>query len=236
MRRLLLALACVAAAGVDLPPEVGRYAAALRAFQSGGDAGPALEAVYEHGDRAREALLVARDPGARSPLETLDATSFAAVERELRGFVLLRDEIVAVSADHEFFVALARESGEPADVAFFAALVETLEPGGWPRYLELGIDHGGCARLGSPLFVSLYRTWTGFRTRFPDHYRERARRQLAALEEALLHGGACEARPEALVGLRRFVAAFPDAPPSAGVRERIAAFERKEQELRSRGE
>ena len=232
MRRVLLALACVAAA--ELPSDVERYGEALRAFQSGGQDRPALEAVFERGGRASATLLAAPAPGALTLFETLDASTYAAVERELRGFHLIRDEIVAVSADHEFFLGLAREHGSPADVAFFTALDETLEPGGWPRYLRLSSDYGGCARLGSPLFVSLYRSWSDFRTRFPDRYRERSRSELADIEEALVERRACETRAELLVGLRSFAEAFPDAPVTPRVQERIAALEQKERELRAR--
>jgi hypothetical protein len=74
--------------------------------------------------------------------------------------------------------------------------------------------------------------WRAFQSRFPDRYKEEVRRQLAGLEENLLHTGACEGPREVAEAYREFIRSFPDAPVSNKVQSRIAEIDQGTTNLR----
>lgn len=214
-----------------MPEEARTYAAALSALTAEPAGAGNVEAVFGAGVAATRRLLRAK-PGEDSLLERLDALRFAELEALLPGFRLTRDELLEAGPVPSFFLALAEAHGDVGDAAFFRLLGDTIHPGGWPRYVEPLTDHGGCRRLGSPLFAELLAGWRDYARRFPGRYAEHARRQLAHLEADLLHPAACEERAAVLRAYRRLLLTQPDAGIAERVRARIAEIEAGSPELR----
>jgi hypothetical protein len=228
---LALLAAAGPAAATGLPEEVEAYRRALGALPSPAPA--AVEQVFARGLEAGRALLAVDAPGGATALETLGEPAFQAVAAGMPGFTVTRQESVRVTPDLEFFLALARRHGEPADVRFFESYRQTVVAGGWPVYVEPQTDSAGCTRYGSLRLVEAYRRWTDYRRQFPGRYAARVGEFIETIEAELAGGRcACGARASVLGELRAFLEAFPGAPIAPDLRARVRAIEAGTSDIR----
>jgi len=215
-----------------LPKEIEEYTLEFERIQSLDRLARNIEVLYRKGISAGKRLVYSADFSELSLLERLNEEKLRAVRRALPGIFLTRDEVLQVVPDPERFLEFALKWGGRADIAFFSTLQISYSSPGWPQYIQPQTDYGGCRRLGSFVFSELYGMWRAFQSRFPDRYKEEVRRQLAGLEENLLHTGACEGPREVAEAYREFIRSFPDAPVSNKVRLRIAEIDKGTTNLR----
>ena len=215
-----------------LPEEIEEYTLEFGRIQSLDRLERNIEVLYRKGIAAGKRLVYSADFSELSLLERLNEEKLRAVRRALPGIFLTRDEVLQVVPDPESFLEFALKWGGRADIAFFSTLQISYSSPGWPQYIQPQTDYGGCRRLGSFVFSELYGMWRAFQSRFPDRYKEEVRRQLAGLEENLLHTGACGGPREVAEAHREFIRSFPDAPVSDKVRLRIAEIDKGTTNLR----
>lgn len=215
-----------------LPKEIEEYTLEFERIQSLDRLERNIEVLYRKGIAAGKRLVYSADFSELSLLERLNEEKLRALRRALPGIFLTRDEVLQVVPDPERFLEFALKWGGRADIAFFSTLQISYSSPGWPQYIQPQTDYGGCRRLGSFVFSELYGMWRAFQSRFPDRYKEEVRRQLAGLEENLLHTGACEGPREVAEAYREFIRSFPDAPVSNKVRLRIAEIDKGTTNLR----
>lgn len=215
-----------------LPKEIEEYTLEFERIQSLDRLERNIEVLYRKGIAAGKRLVYSADFSELSLLERLNEEKLRALRRALPGIFLTRDEVLQVVPDPERFLEFALKWGGRADIAFFSTLQISYSSPGWPLYIQPQTDYGGCRRLGSFVFSELYGMWRAFQSRFPDRYKEEVRRQLAGLEENLLHTGACEGPREVAEAYREFIRSFPDAPVSNKVRLRIAEIDKGTTNLR----
>ena len=215
-----------------LPEEIEEYTLEFGRIQSLDRLERNIEVLYRKGIAAGKRLVYSADFSELSLLERLNEEKLRAVRRALPGIFLTRDEVLQVVPDPESFLEFALKWGGRADIAFFSTLQISYSSPGWPQYIQPQTDYGGCRRLGSFVFSELYGMWRAFQSRFPDRYKEEVRRQLAGLEENLLHTGACGGPREVAEAYREFIRSFPDAPVSDKVRLRIAEIDKGTTNLR----
>ena len=213
---IVTALAPVLNAAVDVPPEVAAYAAALdELLKSSGK--ESIEPIFEAGMQA--------SPSVQAVLPDLSQAQFQQVQHQMQGFVVARDEAILVRPRVEYFKALARKVGTKADRAFFEVYGRT-EPdanGTFPAYIRQQTDEAGCTRFDGKLLTELYRGWLTFRTEYPDDYAPEAQGEIDSIETELRSGiCSCENAKKTAAGLQTFVAAFPDLPMTAKIKDRIA--------------
>jgi hypothetical protein len=121
-----------------------------------------------------------------------------------------------------YFLALAQEKGDSADVAFFRTSTATHDAGDWPVYSEQITDETGCTRFGTGSLVRSYAAWAGFRVRYPHRYARWAAEELGDIEDEFTGGDcACDDRASVVRELRQFLQRFPSARIAASVRARI---------------
>lgn len=214
-----------------LPEEVHAYTLEYEKARSRPRSGRGIEALYRKGIAAGNALLSQKSEQL-SVLEALDQDQLRSTRRALPGVFVNREEVLEALPDPERFFRFAIEWGDRADVAFFSILTMSYSSPGWPVYIDRQTDYGGCRRLGSFVFSELYEMWRWFQSRFPDRYKEEARREVANLEREILHTGACESATEVAKAYREFLRAFPGAPVAGEIQVRIDAIESGTSHLR----
>lgn len=218
-------VASAAPAASVVPRPVMDYASLLQ--QVNRSASPAaIESLFTLGMRAADSLQ--RSMGsAASPLELMDDSTLAEVERRMEGFTVLRtEEFSSAGCRPAFFLALAQSHGDSADVAFFHALAATCDSTDRPVYVQQQTDVSGCTRFGSGTLVATFDAWRSFVSRHPGRYADRAHDQMRRLEDELT-GSTCPCgdRESVLRELRLFVRRFPDAAITPQVRARLRAVQ-----------
>jgi hypothetical protein len=196
---------------------IDAYKAAIQVAEKAPSHGR-LEAAFDAIGSLRHALLVSRG-ASHSFLESRSEQEFAALDRELVGLVVTRDEAIVVEPDVAFFQRLAAR-GDPADRAFFAALVSTYPRSVWPVYLEQQTDVTGCTRFGSGTLVSAYFTWAAVRRQYPRRYVDAVGEHLEDIVKELTES-TCACADQASV--ERELTAFSRRAPASDVRARVDA-------------
>jgi hypothetical protein len=191
-----------------------------------------IEGLYLKGIAAGKRLVYHADISDLCLLEKMDEKQLAATRRALPGIFLNRDEVLQAFPNPTSFLEFALKWGGRADIAFYSTLQISYSSPGWPQYIQPQTDYGGCRRLGSFVFSELYGMWRAFQSRYPDRYKEEVSRQLAGIEENLLHPGACEGPRAVAEAYREFIRSFPDAPVFNKVRLRIAEIDQGTTNLR----
>jgi hypothetical protein len=215
-----IAISCFAiqagAAGVEIPASVADYAAAMDHLRTSRGKSP-LEPAFEAGMQA--------SPELQAVLPDLSESQYQQVQRQMQGFIVVREAIIVVRPSVDYFKSLARKQGTKADRAFFDIYSRT-EPDGngpFPAYIQQQTGETGCTRFDGRLMIDLYRGWMTFRTTYPDAYASEAQGEIDSLEAELLSGiCTCESAEKTAAGLQAFVKAFPDLPITPKIKTRIA--------------
>jgi hypothetical protein len=159
-----IAISCVAtqvsAADVEIPPAVADYASALDDLKTSRGKSP-IEPVFEAGMKV--------SPQVQAVLPDLSESQYQQVQRQMQGFMVVRQGPTIVRPSVDYFRTLARKQGTKADRAFFAIYSRT-EPDGngpFPAYIQQQTGESGCTRFDGKLMVDLYRGWMTFRTMYP---------------------------------------------------------------------
>ena len=217
---IAIAIACfairAAAANVEIPPAVADYAAALDQVRTARGKRP-IEPVFEAGMQL--------SPQVQAVLPDLSESQYQQVQRQMQGFIVVREAVIVVRPSVDYFKALARKQGTKADRAFFDIYSRT-EPDGngpFPAYIQQQTGETGCTRFDGKLMIDLYRGWMTFRTTYPDAYASEAQGEIDSLESELLSGiCTCDNADKTAAGLQAFVKAFPDLPITPKIKTRIA--------------
>jgi hypothetical protein len=217
----------------DLEQEsVDIYFGAVRAVESQAATGSLENAFYALAP-VREALTRPRD-SRWTLVESLSTDEFERLKGELPGVTIIREEIVFVGPDPDYFIRLAETRGDAADRAFFTALKATYTNAVWPVYLEQKTDAGGCTRFGSGTLVGTLRTWLDFQQRFPGRYVVPARREVERVQGALVQSTcACGDRSSAVQEMDTFLTAFPTSPIRPQLLDRVEALRSGRSDVRA---
>ncbi len=176
-----------------------------------------IEPVFEAGMQA--------SPQVQAVLPDLSESQYQQVQRQMQGFIVVREAVIVVRPSVDYFKALARKQGTKADRAFFDIYSRT-EPDGngpFPAYIQQQTGETGCTRFDGKLMIDLYRGWMTFRTTYPDNYASEAQGEIDSLESELLSGiCTCDNADKTAAGLQAFVKAFPDLPITPKIKTRIA--------------
>lgn len=185
---------------------IDRYKSALAEAKSGTGK---IEAAFSTITSVSDALMRNEsDEGVL--LENLSEYDFLALERELEGIWINREETVYVKPNPEYWARLAEERGEQADKAFFNALKTTYPSSIWPVYLEPQTDYSGCTRFGSMKLVDTYGLWTKVETEFPDNYKAAVAKEIERVKEELISSSCvCGRQQDVVKELETFLVRFP---------------------------
>ncbi len=127
--------------------QVHHYADSMAQLEVG-KPGKTLGEVYAEGRAVAQQLVPI--------LESLNDSDFALAEKEMKGFIVFREEVVGVEPDMTFFKKLADRKGTQEDKAFFGYMAEVYGSSTWPAYTFPQTDYSGCASYGDGTRTRLY--------------------------------------------------------------------------------
>jgi len=185
------------------------------------------------GSTAANALLKmpSFEQGTLSPLESFDASTFELVSREMKGFVVNRDETVFVKPETDFWVRLADSKGLEPDREYFHLLKRTYPESVWPIYGRQATDYSGCTDFGTNALTQAYMDWTSFQRRFPNAYKEGAQHQLKAVLEEMNSTCACGDKTSVISELEYFLQKNPNGDEAEIIKTRLNSIRNDEPEI-----
>jgi hypothetical protein len=212
---------------------VDAYRAALAAVEAR-EQGATLEDVFQRARGVRDALLTSAT-GTPSALERLTPDAFAQLQRDLRGLVVNREEVLIVEPDAGFLLALAEKFGTPADRRFFSAYKATYPESVWPVYVEQQTDYSGCTAFGSGKLVDTYRLWAEVERELSGAYNTHARAERLKVESELATSTcACGDGPSVERELQQYVDAISASAATPAIAARLREIKEGRSNIRLR--
>lgn len=210
----------VAGEGASLLQRIAAYGRELSRAET--SAAPvSLEPLLERGNALAAEL--------KRIIEELPAEDYDRVLKDMKGFVVNRDEVILVEPDARYFSALARKVGTGQDRAYFDFMLKVTPEGYWPIYIVRQTDAGGCTDYGTGTLSKLYAAGTAVAPRLGRYYRLGVEKTLDDVARQLTAATcACGDLRSVVKELRRFLEKNPHARPAAAVRARLASIERGE--------
>jgi hypothetical protein len=208
------------AAGVQArPAEIDAYLAELRAVETA-RAPVSLQPLFQKMDAVQ--LAVMQIEGGQAWLESIDNDAYAALGRELRGFILSRGFDIYAQPDPLFLLALAERHGTPTDRAFFTLYLQYWSADYMPVFQRQTRVPTPCIRYDERVLPEVYEAWRGYVRQHPQTFMGFAEQALADVEE-IMTLGTCACGPQETVEreLRAFLKRFPDTPVAGPVRARL---------------
>lgn len=228
----LLAASAAAQLSAEDRAAVDSYKSVVKRAQTG-KAARRVEAAFEAITTLRDALTREVADGG-TLLESLPDADYQRLEKELKGVLINREEIILVRPDNDFWIKLAATKGYDADKAFFAAFYKTYPDDVWPVYNEQQTDVTGCTRFGSLSLVSTYRLWTKFKVKFGSRYGSAVKVEVdAVLEELTQSTCACGTKAQFKRELEEFNRAFPKSPVRSKIDKRLRDLRLGRSEVRA---
>lgn len=201
------------------------YAAKYMAWVAGTN--QSFEPVLAAGQEAAAALL----PVA----EGMEDAQWDAFKQKMTGYLVIRDEVIAIVPDAAFLSEQAKAHGQPQDVAFFQLMAQTLN-GYWPITQEQLQDMSGCTRFGSHDLVRLYGAWKQFQQLYPKSYVSALKDQsfllLADIEDQLVNSQTACDGPDAVADeFETFIKAYPTSTLTPKIKKRLEEVKSKQAEM-----
>lgn len=106
----------------------------------------------------------------RPIIEDLSEADYNVVEKNMKGFIVIRDEVIVITPDTAYFAALAKKHGTENDDQYFQFLREVRPEGFWPVYINLQTDVGGCTRYGEGYLTDLYKRGKALLPKMTGYY------------------------------------------------------------------
>jgi hypothetical protein len=186
-----------------------------------------LEPILNKGQEAAVAILKVAD--------ALSEQEFNALGKRMPGYLMIRNDILVVGPDPNFFITLATQKGKPVDIAFFKLVSETLN-GYWPSTMEQLDNLSGCTRFGTGQLSDLYGGWTKFRQQYPKAYQKAFEDPnlllIHDIEDQLLNSNsACEGPESVIQELEKFIQAYPRSPLTPSLKKRLEALRQNKADM-----
>ena len=166
-------------------------------------------------------------------IEQLSDEDYASVERNMKGYIVNRVEVILVEPDTRFFSKLAGKIGTAEDLLYFNFMLNVMPDGYWPVYITRQTDVGGCIDFGSSSLSTLYKEGTGILPKLTEYYRKQVNRTLEDIADQLTNGTcACGKIASVKKEFQTFVEMNPKASITATVRARLEALQRGDHAVR----
>lgn len=216
---VLLLVAVAPARAAPRPAAIDAYLTELRRVEQAA-APVSMEALFNAADEVQAAVMQLSNQQAW--LETLSEPEYAALQAELRGFVLSRGYDIYAQPLPAFFLELAERKGGAADVEFFIRYRQYFSADYMPVFQRQGNLPTPCVRYGERILPEVYESWLGYTRKFPGAYALFAPQVVKDVEEMMTLGTcACADEASVMSELRGFLKRFPQNPVAAQVRARL---------------
>jgi hypothetical protein len=208
----------------SLVRRAGEYGRELSRIEASGKT-VSLEEMLQQGNEIAAEL--------KPVIERFSPEDYASVEKNMKGYVVNREEVILVEPDTRFFSKLAGKIGTAHDQLYFNYLLKVMPDGFWPVYITRQTDVGGCIDYGNGSLSTLYKEGTGIAPKLAGYYREQIDRTLEDIAEQLTAGAcACGTIASVKIELQAFLDMNPKASIVEKVRARMDSLQRKSHRVR----
>ncbi len=205
-------------AAPSTPAAVTDYLAALAIVEKS-SAPVSLAALFDLAEAAQTALMEVT--GDQAVLERYSEPQFTALQAQVRGLKIGRGTDIYAQPEPAFFLALAQQHGQPADVAYFSQYAASWGPDLVPTYLKLRPQPTPCVRFDEDKIAPLYAGWQHYIAKYPGAYSVHVKQNLTDLEETVALGTcACNGLESVRSEQANFLKQFPDAPHAGAIKAR----------------
>lgn len=212
-----------------IPESAGTYLTDLAKLEKDSGTTGSLEPLYALALQLREDLMAIAGDFAR--IEGLPEADFAQLQQRLRGFRISRGVEVFAEPDPAFFLDLARQRGERADIAFFSLLQRSRDADLLPDYV-MAHGRGVCVRYGEGRIAPYYAGWLSYRGAFDQHYAVQTAQEISDIEDAVGLGTcACKDQESVEEELTGFAGAFPTSPATPRIGDRLLQLQKDPERL-----
>jgi hypothetical protein len=215
---ILLPNLAPAADTASLLQRAGEYNRELSRIETSGKVA-SLEKLLQQGNKLAAEL--------KPVIEQLSDEDYAAVENNMKGYVVNREEVILVEPDTRFFSKLAGKIGTAQDRLYFDFMLKVMPEGYWPAYIMRQTDVGGCIDFGSGSLSKLYKEGTGIAPKLAGYYQQQIVGTIEDIADQLTAGTcACGKIASVKKEFQTFVNMNPKAPIADRVRARMEAIQR----------
>jgi hypothetical protein len=214
----------LAADTVSLLQRAGEYNRELSRIEASGKTA-SLETLLLQGDKLAAEM--------KQVIERLSEADYAFVAKNMKGYIVNREEVILVEPDTRFFSTLAGKIGTAQDRLYFNFMLKVMPDGYWPVYMMQQTDVGGCIDFGKASLSTLYKEGTGILPKLTGYYRQQLDGTIEDIADQLI-GGTCACGTIASVKreLQTFLEMNPKAPIAERVRARMEALQRGDHAIR----
>ena len=200
----------VFAAGADaLLQRTGEYRQELSRIEASGKTG-SLEKLLQTGDTIAAEL--------KPVIERLSNEDYASVEKNMKGYIVNRVEVILVEPDRRFFSKLAETIGTAQDRLYFNFMLKIMPEGYWPVYIMRQTDVGGCIDFGTGSLSVLYKQGTGLRPNITGYYRTQLDKIIEDIVDRLISGTCACGK---IASVKKELTTFLEMNPNASIVDRI---------------
>ena len=184
-----------------------------------------LQALIQEGTAIADRL--------RPVIEDLSETDYEVVVKNMKGFLVNREEVIVIEPDTVYFAALAKKHGIEIDSLYFQFLREVRPEGFWPVYLLPQTDFGGCIRYGEGHLANLYSKGKSLLPKMTGYYARETTKILRELSNKLTSGTcACGDRQSVIRELTLFLELNKGSEIAGKVKNRLEDIQKQGSSMR----
>ena len=184
-----------------------------------------LEKLLQQGDAIAVDL--------QSIIEQLSNADYDYVVKNMKGFIVNREEAIVLKPDSNFFSKLGRKVGTEQDRLYFGFVLKVKPEGYWPVYLDRQTDLGGCTKYGDGTLSSLYKEGSMLSPRVGGYYGKQLDKMLDEMGDAFTSGScACGDVQSVIAEFQTFMETNPNAAIAYKVNERLRSIKQGSSHVR----
>lgn len=153
-------------------------------------------------------------------IEQLSDEDYAFMEKNMKGYVVNREEVILVEPDIRFFSKLASKVGTEQDRIYFSFMLKVMPEGFWPVYIMRQTDVGGCIEFGNGLLSTLYKEASDIVPKLSGYYRKQLDGTIEDIGDQLTTGTCACGK---IASVKRELQTFLEMNPKASIADRVRA-------------
>jgi hypothetical protein len=168
----------------------------------------------------------------RPVIENFSQADYEFIEKNMKGFIVNREEVIVVQPDSAFFLKLANRVGTEKDRLYFTFLNELYEGHFWPAYIDLQTDVGGCTRYGEGILSNLFGKGKALLPKVNGYYAEEVKKELSNISSQLAAGRcACGNQESVVKELRLFLELNKESEIAGKIKNRLDDVEKSKSDI-----
>lgn len=158
-------------------------------------------------------------------IEQLSKADYEYVVKNMKGFIVNREEVIVTEPDSNYFSKLAQKVGTEQDRLYFGFVLKVTPEGYWPVYLLRQTDLGGCTKYGDGVLSRLYKEGTVLLPKVGGYYRKQLDKMTDKMGREFTSGScACGDFQSVMKEFQIFIETNPNEAIVDKVKERLQSI------------